>query len=271
MADSAKGNTDYARGANGRATIPGGAKRVKGILKQRLTTLLPTLAAILLVSLFVSLGQWQWNKASVKGSLQTLLDERNAQPPVHIPGTMVEPQTFRYRHVMAAGRYEPERQILIDNRIHREQAGYHVMTPLRLEGSEMRVLVNRGWIPALPEHSQIPQVDTPEGLVEISGMAIIPGKRFFTLGGEADSTAWQRVWQNLDLQRYSQLLGVPLQPIVVQLAPDNGSGGFMREWPRPDDRLEKHLGYALQWWGFAATTVAIWLFVTFKRKKPRHD
>ncbi len=254
-----------------------------------MTTLLPTLAAVLLVVLFIALGQWQWNKATVKGDLQTLLDARSAEPPVTLPGALLDAEALRYRQVVARGRYEPERQILIDNRIHREQAGYHVLTPLRIEGSEMRVLINRGWIPALAEHSQIPQVGTPEGEVEISGMAMVPGSRFFTLADEAENTEraggqgqWQRVWQNLDLARYRQRIGVPLQPIVIQMGAhrksdeksaekpdntDNPSGGFVREWPRPDERLEKHLSYALQWWGFAATTLAIWLFTTFRRYK----
>lgn len=223
------------------------------------------------VGLFVSLGQWQWNKASVKGSSQSLLDTRSAQPPVPVPVTLLDAQAFRYRQVLARGYYEPHREILIDNRIHREQAGYHVLTPLRLENSEIRVLVNRGWIPAPAEHSQTPQVRTPPGLVEVSGMAIIPGTRFFTLGDEVESRQWQRVWQNLDLARYGKLLGTPLQPVVVQLSPDSTAGGFVREWPRPDERLEKHVGYAFQWWGFAATTVAIWLFVTFRPRKSTHD
>lgn len=232
---------------------------------------------MLLVALFVALGQWQWAKASVKGDLQALFDARSAEPPVLMPGTRVAPEALRYRQIVVRGRYEPERQILIDNRIYREQAGYHVVTPLRIEGSEdsegneLRVLVNRGWIPALAEHRQTPVVSTPQGMVELAGMAVVPGNRFFTLGREPDSAAkgWPGVWQNLDLARYQSVVRFPLQPVVIQLAPDSPVGGFAREWPRPDERLEKHVGYALQWWGFAATTVAIWLFSQFRRRPHR--
>lgn len=220
-----------------------------------------------LVALFISFGQWQWNKASVKGSLQALLDARSAEPAIAMPVVAADGQALRYRQVIARGRYEPEYQILIDNRVHREQAGYHVITPLRIEGSEMRVLVNRGWVPALAEHSQTPQVATPAGTVEVSGMAIVPGTRYFTLGTESGNAGgWQKVWQNLDLPRYGKLVSFPLQPVIIQLSPASAAGGFAREWPRPDERIERHLGYAFQWWGFALATVLIWLFVNFRRE-----
>jgi surfeit locus 1 family protein len=57
----------------------------------------------------------------------------------------------------------------------------------------------------------------------------------------------------------------PVQPVVIQMDPDSAGGGFVREWPRPDERIERHLGYAWQWYGFAATLVAIWLVVNIRR------
>ncbi|MBI4740294.1 MAG: SURF1 family protein [Betaproteobacteria bacterium] len=271
---SAKASADYARGGDAVANAAGCKRRHPHIRPH----LLPALAALLLVALFVSFGQWQWNKATVKSHLQTLLDARGAEPPVHLPGTAVDPGSLRYRRVIASGHYEPGRQILVDNRIHRGQAGYHVVTPLRIEGIEgcdgrgMRVLVNRGWIPAPAEHSQTPRVSTPDGAVEVAGTAVVPGNRFFTLGGGTDGAAagWPNVWQNLDLARYSKRVDFPLQPVVIQLAPESPAGGFAREWPRPGERLEMHVGYALQWWGFAAATAAIWLFALLRKDK-NHD
>jgi len=122
----------------------------------------------------------------------------------------------------------------------------------------MRVLVNRGWIAASALHSDLPQVDTPTGPVALHGTAVVPGTRFFTLGSEPVGEGWQPVWQNLDLSRFTRLAPWPLQPVVLQLAPD-APAGFAREWPRPDERFERHLSYAWQWYGFAASAVLIWL------------
>ncbi len=230
--------------------------------------LLPTLAAALLVPLFIAAGQWQWDKAARKSSLQQQLDARGSEPAIQIPGTRVDAQSLLYRKVVAHGHYEPEHQILIDNRTYREQAGYHVVTPLRLDGSEIRLLVNRGWVPAPADRRQVPQVATPGGAVEVSGAAILPGTRFFTLGADAAPAGgeWQSVWQNLDLERYGQAVGFPIQPIVVQLDAHSAAGGFVREWRRPDERVQTNLNYAFQWWGFAATTVVLWLVVNWRKQ-----
>ncbi|MES2771922.1 MAG: SURF1 family protein [Pseudomonadota bacterium] len=233
---------------------------------------IPALATLLLVPFFIACGQWQWNKASIKGNLQVLLDERTAQAPYLMSGIPVVADTLRYRKVLVRGVYEPQYQILLDNRIHQEQAGYHVLTPLRIEGSTLRVLVNRGWVPALPEHRNTPEVATPSGVVEVSAMAVVPGKRFFTLAKELEQqTVGQRqsVWQNLDMDRYAKQLGLPLQPVLLLLAPESSAGGFARDWPRPDERLEQHLSYALQWWGFAAATLLFFLFVTVRSWRAR--
>ncbi len=233
--DSGKANADYAPKVPGRRFRP---------------RLWPTLATAVLVPLFIAAGQWQWNKAALKTSRQQQLDARSAQAAIQIPATTVDAQSLLFRKVVAHGRYEVEQQILIDNRTYRGQAGYHVVTPLHLDGSELRVLVNRGWVPALADHRQVPQIATPSGKLEVSGTAVVPGTRFFTLG--ADSTApgsgWQSVWQNLDLARYAESVSFPLQPVVIELAADSAAGGFVREWKRPDERLQTNLNYAIQWW-----------------------
>ncbi len=226
----------------------------------------PTLAAALLVPLFLAAGQWQWNKASVKAERQQQFDDLASAPAVPIPAGRVAAETLRYRQVVARGTYVPERQILIDNRIHQQRAGFHVVTPLRIEGSDVRVLVNRGWIPGPAERGRVPEVATPRSPVEVSGQAVVPTSRFFTLKEEISDGEWPQVWQNLDMERYARLAGFPVQPVVIQMSADNTAGGFVREWPRPDDRRLTNLGYALQWWSFAATAVALWLYHGLRRK-----
>lgn len=232
-------------------------------------SLWPTLATALLVTLFFSAGQWQWNKAERKSALQQQAQTRGVAPVIRVPVALIaDAQSWHYRKVVARGQYEPEHQILIDNRILHEQAGYHVITPLRLENSETRLLVNRGWVAASPDRRQLPQISTPSGTIEAIGTAIVPSTRFITLGVEEKNskTEWQGVWQNLDMERFGKAVSFPLQPVVVQLDPDNRTaGGFAREWSRPDDRRQTNLNYAIQWWTFAATTVVFWLVVNYRR------
>lgn len=220
------------------------------------------LLAVLLPT-FISLGLWQWRKAEVKTTMQVELDTRSSGFPVAMPSAPADEESLRYRRVILRGTYDAPRQVLIDNRLHQERAGYHVITPLRLEGSSMHVLVNRGWLPAAADHRILPEATVPAGTIEVTGVAIVPGQRFFNLAPQPAS-GWDPVWQNLDLGRYRQVVTYPLQPVVIQLDPD-APGGYLRDWPRPDERAERHRSYALQWFGFAAASIGIWAYFLLRR------
>lgn len=224
--------------------------------------ILGALLLAVLLPAFISLGQWQWRKAELKTQLQNELEARSAELPVSLPGTLVEPETLHYRRVTVRGHYDAAHQILIDNRLHREQAGYHVVTPLRITGSNTQVMINRGWLPAPFDHRILPVAEVPAGEVELSGVVVIPGQRFFNLATQP-TTGWAPVWQNLDMARLRQGLA-PLQPFVIQLDP-GAPGGYVREWPRLDIGAERHRSYALQWFGFACASLGIWIYFLGRR------
>lgn len=221
------------------------------------------LLQLLLIPAFIALGLWQWNKAESKTALQAALDTRSQEAVIAMPTTPADVDTLRHRRVVVRGHYDAGKQVLIDNRLHREQAGYHVVTPLRLAGSDMHVLVNRGWLPAPADHSRLPEAAVPVGEVALTGIAVLPASRFFTLAAQPDS-GWAPVWQNLDLERFRSALPYPLQPLIVQLDPQ-APGGFVRDWPRPDERADRHRSYALQWFGFAIASLGIWGYFLVRR------
>lgn len=214
-----------------------------------------------LLPAFMTLGFWQLRKAEAAAALQADIDAAARAAPTEMPATPAA-AALRHRRVVLRGRYDPAGQILIDNRIHGGRAGYHVVTPLRLDGAEMRVLVNRGWVPAAADRRILPAVPPPAGHIEITGLAVAPPTRFVTLGDGA--TPRGIVWQNLDFPRLRERVAYPLQPFVVRLdaaAP----GGYARDWPRADERAPRNLGYAWQWFGFAAASLGIWLYLLVRR------
>lgn len=230
---------------------------------RRQAAILGGLLLAVLLPTFISLGLWQWRKAETKTAMQLELDVRSSGLPVAMPTVPTDAESLRYRRVILRGTFDASRQVLIDNRLHQEQAGYHVITPLRLEGSSMHVLINRGWLPAAADHRILPQATVPPGTIELTGIAVVPGQRFFNLAPQP-SSGWDPVWQNLDLERFRQVVTYPLQPVVIQLDPE-ALGGYLREWPRPDERAERHRSYALQWFGFAAASLGIWAYFLFRR------
>lgn len=237
------------------------ASRVAG--SRRRIALFGGLLLAALLPAFISLGMWQWNKAEAKQAQQAEYDQRGLAPPVPLPAGLPAADSLRYRHLILRGTYDAAHQVLIDNRLQQGVAGYHVLTPLRVADSDRYVLINRGWLPAPADHHQQPAAPVPSGEIELIGIAVLPPERFFNLT-EQPVNGWEPVWQNLNLERFRGLLPGPLLSIVIQLDPQ-APAGFGREWPRPDERIERHRSYALQWFGFAIASVGIWLFLLFRR------
>jgi surfeit locus 1 family protein len=125
------------------------------------------------------------------------------------------------------------------------------------------VLINRGWIAATANHQHPPEVSTPQGTVELRGIAVVPSQRVFALAPE--TPGWHSVWQNLDLESWGDAVGDRPLPVVIQLDADSPAG-FAREWPRPDERMEQNLSYAFQWRGFAIALVGFWLVASTRRR-----
>ncbi|MFP3590242.1 SURF1 family cytochrome oxidase biogenesis protein, partial [Paraburkholderia sp. SIMBA_055] len=74
------------------------------------------------------------------------------------------------------------------------------------------VLVNRGWLPRnMNERTAIAPYDTPNGEIEIEGIARADATRAYELG-EGGSAAHQTIRQNLDVASYAAETGLPLQP-----------------------------------------------------------
>lgn len=225
--------------------------------------LVPTLAMLILVPAFTALGFWQLDRAQEKRALQSLYDRRATQAPVALGAETGPPQALQYRHLRIRGHYETDYRLLWDNRIHHGIAGYHVITPFRIEGSDTRVLVNRGWVPMGADRQHPPDTEPPSGTVTITGVAVVP-QREFTLG-QLDPLRRTRltVWQELDLARYARQTGWPLQPVVILLDPQS-PGGYVREWARLDTGVAIHEGYAFQWFMFAAVTLGVYIALTVR-------
>lgn len=211
----------------------------------------------------LQLGNWQLSRAREKESRQEQLDLRSQQPAVALPAVPVKFEDMQYRHIEASGVYVPEHTIYLDNKIYQGVAGYHIITPLRISGSSMHVLVNRGWAAADRDRSKLPQVSTPDGPVVVSGVATSATQKTLELSDELVSG---QVWENLNLERYRTATGLTLQPVMI-LQQDDIKDGLMRQWTRPDSGASRNLGYAFQWFAMAFAVSIIYLVLSVKRER----
>ncbi len=239
--------------------------------------LIPTLATLMVLPLLMSLGLWQANKAEQKQAMQDVYDKRGKSELAQIGTEPITVESVRFSRVKARGYYEPAYQIMIDNQISKGRAGYHVITPLHISGSNMRVLVNRGWVAVGADRNILPVIDIPQGEVEVTGYAHDPSGKYLELGTpEIKQESWQIVWQNLNIKRYTEAVSFPMHPIIILLDPaslsdtTSSAGGFVRDWPRPDSRIDVHRGYAIQWYLLSIALLVIYL-VTNLKKIPTED
>lgn len=228
--------------------------------------LVPTLAAAAGMVLGLAAAQWQLGRAHEKERLAARLESLAREPAAILSATEVKAADLEWRRVTASGRFVPTYAVFIDNRIRRGVAGYHVVMPLEIAstgGSKRHVLVNRGWIAGLPDRSRLPEVSTPDATVQVTGLAVVPGRRFLEL---SENVAQGKVWQNLTLERYRAAFPIAVQPIVLQQE-SALADGLAREWDPPDLGINKHYGYAFQWLALALT-VLVFYVVTHVRRRP---
>src|SRR5690242_2786371 len=222
-----------------------------------------TVVAVAVIAVMVQLGNWQLSRAREKESRQEKLETLSSQPAVSLPSESVKLEDFQYRKTEVHGTYLSKDTVYLDNKIYRGAAGYHIITPLRIGTSSMCVLVNRGWVAAERDRSKLPDVPIPSGSVNVSGIATTATQKTLELSKEMVSG---QVWENLDLERFRDMTGLQLQPVMI-LQQNDVNDGLVREWARPDLGIGKNLGYAFQWFAMASAVLIIYLVLSVKRER----
>lgn len=216
----------------------------------------PSVAALAMVALTLSLSSWQTRRGDEKAARQALLDSRSLAPVLEVTGAERASDPILFRRVRAQGVFMAETQFFVDNRQHGGRAGFHVITPLQLSRGEV-LLVNRGWIARTSAYPAPPEVAVPSGAQVVEGLASLPPKRVLELSSQVVSG---RVWQNLSVERYAALSAKPVVPVVVLAA----YPGLVPVQEKPDAGEAKHREYALTWLSLAITTVVLWVALNLK-------
>lgn len=220
-----------------------------------------TAAAVLLIGVCVAAGEWQTRRAVYKEALAAQLDARATAPEAQLQSDAIRAEEWAFRRVRVRGEYVPDKALLLDNRVLRGRVGYQVLTPLRLAGTDRHVLVDRGWTAAPPTRAELPDVRTPAGVQDVSGVAVLPPARVFEL---EEGVPQGKVWQHFLMSRYEQWSGLALHPVLVQQTND-AADGLARDRVRPDSGVQKHRSYALQWYLFAILTVILYVSLNLRR------
>ena len=228
--------------------------------------------ALLGIGITFSLGMWQLGRAAEKTALQ---DARVQQAEKSVlEGRSLGEATAEgtanraaliHRKMVLSGRWLPQKTVYLDNRQMHGKPGFFVLTPLQLEESNAVVLVQRGWAQrTFTDRAALPNIETPEGRVEIQGHLAPWPSRLYDFGGEESGP----IRQNLDLPAFQKETGLNVLEVTL-LQSGVASEGLLREWPVVASGVEKHHGYAFQWFGLSGL-IAL-LYVWFQIVQPRRQ
>lgn len=217
-----------------------------------------TLTAALAVGATFSLGQWQLRRAAQKEALQAAIEARKVLTALDSPALAASKNIADLTHRAArlTGVWRPAQTVYLDNRPMHGKPGFWVLTPLVLEGSTQAILVQRGWVPRdFLDRSRLPEIVTPHGLVTVQGRIAPPPSRLYAFKG-ADLGP---IRQNLDIGAFAAETGLPLLDASL-LQTGAASEGLLRDWPAANLGVDKHHGYALQWFGLCALLVILYVW-----------
>jgi surfeit locus 1 family protein len=248
------------------------------------------------------LGVWQLDRAHNKISIANTINQRSKLPPI-TAGQLVGSaqagassasadallQSQLARRIQLSGRWLTPHSVVLDNRQMDGRPGFYLLTPLRLADGRV-VMVQRGWWPRdARDRSRVPMPPEVQGIVSLTGRIAAAPARTFSLGSSADDQSYIR--QNIDLVPYGRSIGLTLQPLlIIQLdaETDSHSDGdgdaaqvqahtpfppasdvppLKRDWPRIAADVDKHYGYATQW--FALSALIVILYVWFQLLRPQ--
>ena len=227
--------------------------------------LVPTLVALILLPIFIRLGFWQLERAEQKRELQVGYEQRAGLPSFRLEPRVKARGELEYRRVYVRGTFDSQHQILIDNKIHKGQVGYYVITPLKMADSEQYVLINRGWIKAGKTRNELPDIAATDQLVTIHGVLVKPRRDIFMISDRnSDTSGWPTRLQWLDVQEFIKGTQFDVYPYALLMDAD-APHGYAREWGGIKVEPDKNTGYAMQWFSFAILLVVIYIAVNFKK------
>ncbi len=233
-------------------------------MKRGTSVLLSTLIVLPMLAVLVGLGFWQLQRLQQKEEFIAQRAYGFSQPPVELTSRDTNLPSLAWRRVKVTGRFDYTHEFhlwaLRDGR-----AGYDILTPMtRTDGAPGQlVMVDRGWVPMEKKDPSTRAAGDPEGAVEVNGFVRIDldGRSAVT----PDNDLAKNIWYWVDYNAMSQQLSNFVRPLVVVADATPNAGGLPLGISEPPTLPNRHLEYALTWFGLAVTLVV--MFVLMLRRQ----
>ena len=251
--------------------------------------LLAVLLLIVLTVTFVGMGRWQLHRADERRQIAQQIEAGRTSAALQITGSMTTASVSAWQAASVSGQWMPQYAVLLDNRADEGKPGLWLAMPLRLsDGAALLVL--RGWLPRpLGDETVVLSFDTPQSDVSVQGEIGLHVPRMYELqadgpvsfGPLAQSDSAQalaldlRTWprrQNLSIEDMSDATGLQLLPFVLMQTNAHDSvriegRSLLGNWPEPSLDADKNIGYAIQWFSFAAIAFGALMVLLWRARR----
>ena len=224
---------------------------------------IPASLIVATLALLISLGFWQLDRANEKRAIEDQIANANSFD-VELVTSVEFLKDREYYHVRLQGSYVGDKQFVYDNQIVDQVSGYYVLTPLVLKGDSKAVLINRGFIPWNGRRDKLADIDIAGRLTEVKVQISKPVKRMELEASELTGD-FPVLIQALDLDEMSTIASLDFASVIGLLSPESDNG-FVRQWEPYTGSIERHIGYAIQWFLMALVLAFIGIRLVLKQR-----
>ena len=216
-------------------------------MKKRLAVFVALAVCVAIVC--IRLGFWQLDRLAQRRERNRVVAARLAEAPAPLT-SLPNDSASRLRRAFVSGTPDYDHELVLAPRSHEGSPGVHLVTPVRIAGRDTAVLVNRGWVYA-PDAITVDRSRWHERATSFTGYAEIAD-------GNSEGVVLREdplVLRRLAIGAAARALPYPVSPLyLVATAPDSATPASARLARLPPPTLDEgpHLGYALQWFSFAA-------------------
>ena len=226
--------------------------------------LVPSILILATMAFLVSLGFWQLDRADQKRTIEASIQKANTGV-VELIINQNELLNKEYYEVRLQGSYIGDKQFIYDNQIVDQASGYYVLTPFVLTGQSNAIMINRGFIPWNGRRDQLDDIAVDSTYREIKIQVSRPIKRI-ELKTSDISNQFPVLIQAIDFDVIEEISSTSFVDVIGLLDPSSDDG-FVRKWEPYTGSIEKHIGYAIQWFLMALILGIIGIRIGLKQRK----
>ena len=226
--------------------------------------LVPSILILATMAFLASLGFWQLDRADQKRTIEASIQKANTGV-VELIVNQNELLNKEYYEVRLQGSYISDKQFIYDNQIVDQASGYYVLTPFVLTGQSNAIMINRGFIPWNGRRDQLDDIAVDSAFREVKIQVSRPIKRI-ELKTSDISNQFPVLIQAIDFDVIEEISSTSFVDVIGLLDPSSDDG-FVRKWEPYTGSIEKHIGYAIQWFLMALVLGIIGIRIGIKQRK----